>query len=194
MNKNDQRYAEWFWGQEQSSFNKDNVKSLVGWPILMMVKLVLLLEATISEAAHSVLKAVIIVICPFRSSKESTQNSWGEGRLGGSLQSAYFSPASLITSMPWLWGSYELRAPRLTTSRIKSYDLVLTPCFNYYLWNQFHFHLYCQFLVFICLTWPSNLNTANRQESVFQLVAWIFCSLPEVKLLQMQVQSSRCSV
>ena len=36
----------------------------------MMVKLVLLVEATISEAAHSVLKAVIIVICPFRSSKE----------------------------------------------------------------------------------------------------------------------------
>ena len=39
-------------------------------PIQMMVNLVLVLKATISEAAHSVLKAVIIVICPFRSSKE----------------------------------------------------------------------------------------------------------------------------
>ena len=100
MNKNDQRDAELFWSQKQSSFNKDNVKSLVGWPILMMVKLVLLLEATISEAAHSVLKAVIIIICPFGQSKDSTQNSCGEKRLGGSLQSAYSSPASLITSMP----------------------------------------------------------------------------------------------
>ena len=37
----------------------------------MMVKLVLVLIAAISEAAHSDLKGVIIVICPFRSSKES---------------------------------------------------------------------------------------------------------------------------
>ena len=47
-------------------------------PILMMVNLVLVLEATISEAAHSVLKGVIIVICPFRFSKESTQNFEGK--------------------------------------------------------------------------------------------------------------------
>ena len=75
MNKNDQRDAVGFWGQKKSGFNKDNVKSLVGLPILMMVKLVLVLIAAISEAAHSVLKGVIIVICLFRSSKESIQNS-----------------------------------------------------------------------------------------------------------------------
>ena len=65
MNKNDQRDAVGFWGQKKSGFNKHNVKSLVGLPILMMVKLVLVLIAAIS-----VLKGVIIVICPFRSSKE----------------------------------------------------------------------------------------------------------------------------
>ena len=75
MNKNDQRDAVGFWGQKKSGFNKHNIKSFVGLPILMMVKLVLVLIAAISEAAHSVLKAVIIVICPFRSSKESIQNS-----------------------------------------------------------------------------------------------------------------------
>ena len=145
-------------------------------PILMMVKLVLLLEATISEAAHSVLKAVIIIICPFGQSKDSIQNSWGEGRLGGSLQSAYFSPASLITSMPWLWGSY-MSSTNLCCTEIDHFkNQVIWPGFGawfylkggLFLWNQFHFHLYCNFLVFICLTWPSNQNTANRQESVFQ--------------------------
>lgn len=75
VNKNDQRDAGGFEGQRKSGFNKHNVKSLVGLPILMMIKLVLVLITAISEAAHSVLKGVIIVICPFRSSKESIQNS-----------------------------------------------------------------------------------------------------------------------
>ena len=75
MNKNDQRDAVGFWGQKKSGFNKQNMKFLVGLIILMMVKLVLVLIAAISEAAHYVLKGVIIVICPFRFSKESIQNS-----------------------------------------------------------------------------------------------------------------------
>ena len=145
-------------------------------PILMMVNLVLVLEATISEAAHSVLKALIIIICPFGQSKDSTQNSCGEKRLGGSLQSAYFSPASPITSMPWLWGSY-MSSTNLCCTEIDHFkNQVIWSGFGawfylkggLFLWNQFHFHLYCNFLVFICLTWPSNQNTANRQESVFQ--------------------------
>ena len=102
VNKNDQRDAVGFWGQKKSGFNKQSIKFLVGLIILMMLKLVLVLVAAIFEAAqHSVLKALIIVICPFfQIQQKSTQNSCGACWLGGSLQSAYFSPASLITSMP----------------------------------------------------------------------------------------------
>ena len=97
MNKNDQRDAVGFWGQKKSGFNKQNIKFLVGLIILMMVKLVLVLVATISEDAHSVLKALII---KFFLSNPAKNQLFLQGRLGGSLQSAYFSPASLITSLP----------------------------------------------------------------------------------------------
>ena len=96
VNKNDQRDAVGFWGQKKSGFNKQNIKFLVGLIILMMVKLVLVLVAAIFEAAqHSVLKALIIVICLFFQIQQKINSKFLRGLLAWWLSAICLFLASL---------------------------------------------------------------------------------------------------